>query len=164
MPEQLRALEKQCEAHKGRADDCGQLARAVLAALSRPTPDAAMVERAAWIIQNWRDGNAGEDDASDTARWILREALGQHSEGDAGVNCPDCGGRITTACPHCGAEPVDLSALPPSDRCRELEEAFNEAAVARDEAGFIGTVADCIRYFRDEVEELRALLSKREGE
>jgi hypothetical protein len=33
----------------------------------------ALVERIAWIIQNWRDGNAGEDDASDTARWILRQ-------------------------------------------------------------------------------------------
>lgn len=52
MPEQLKALQKQCEAHKGRADDCGQLARAVLAALSRPAPDAAMVERLRYDLGN----------------------------------------------------------------------------------------------------------------
>jgi hypothetical protein len=40
----------------------------------------SVVERTAWIIQNWRDGNAGEDDALDTARWILREALTTRSQ------------------------------------------------------------------------------------
>lgn len=37
----------------------------------------------------------------------------------------------------------------------EIEEAFEEAAKARDEVGFIGTVADCIRYLDA---ELRAAL------
>lgn len=28
-------------------------------------------------------------------------------DGAPGVNCPDCGGRIASACPHCGAEPIE---------------------------------------------------------
>ena len=38
----------------------------------------------------------------------------------------------------------------------EIEEAFDDAAKARDEAGFLGTPADCIRYLDAEVRALRA--------
>lgn len=44
-------------------------------------------------------------------------ALSTTSEAPRGVNCPDCGGRIATACPHCGAEPMtdaDIATLTPS--------------------------------------------------
>lgn len=39
-----------------------------------------------------------------------------------------------------------------------VEEAFDDAAKARDEAGFIGTPADCIRYLDAEVQAMRDAL------
>lgn len=62
----------------------------------------------------------GIEDAEDTD--IALEEVRDHPGDDClisagehfpGVNCPDCGGRIATACPHCGAQP-DPAALTPS--------------------------------------------------
>ena len=52
-----------------------------------------------------------------------------------------------------GATPT--STEPPIGNA-EIEEAFDDAAKARDEAGFLGTPADCIRYLDAEVRALRA--------
>lgn len=41
----------------------------------------------------------------------------------------------------------------------EIEQAFDDAARARDEAGFVGTVADCIRFLDTEVTDLRAAMN-----
>lgn len=49
-----------------------------------PKPVDPLVE-AAQIIQNWRDGNAGEDDALDTAKLVVEKLAAR------GINIPEAG-------------------------------------------------------------------------
>lgn len=59
---------------EGGYDQLVKDARFVFAAMNPKPAEAASaqdVERAASIIRNWRAGNAGEDDANDTARLVL---------------------------------------------------------------------------------------------
>lgn len=42
---------------------------------------------------------------------------------------------------------------------KEYKILFEEAQLARDEAGFLGSVPDCIRYFADEIKHLEDALN-----